>query len=65
MRVSLARRGGGSDDGGEVCGLDCGHEREVGGRTSGSSGGKVYVEGEKEALKGMLARLEGLRARGR
>lgn len=68
MRVSLKRCGGSSSDDdsvGELCGLEGGYESEVEGRMSGSSEQEVRVEGEREGLKGMLARLEGLRGRER
>ena len=68
MRVSLKGCGGSSSDddgGGESCGSEGGYEGESGGRGSGSSEGQVHVDGDREGLKGMLSRLEGLRGRER
>lgn len=68
MRVSLKRCGGSSSDddgGGESCGSECGYESEFGGRGDGSSGGQVHVDGDREGLRGMLSRLEGLSGRER
>jgi len=62
-RVSLKRCGGDTADAGEVCGLYCGHGGEAGWRRSGRS--ETEVQAIREGLKGMLARLEGLRERKR